>query len=185
MKLSTLDNNPIRDPVNGSKLKIYKERNKPVIEINMLGYASEGHWTISQSKEVEEDPVVKEPYQRDEEWAKPFVAMEERLVPKQVEGVADPSNHKHLTNVYFGEPAVWVQVSGNWKNRVPYESLREGYVAYDIDEKAEARRRAESTNKEKEPIDLEAKLDLEEYGATLGPCLKMVLKTEDLFIIAS
>lgn len=59
VKLSTLDNNPIRDPVNGSKLKVYKERNKLVIGINMLGYATKGNWTIGQSKEVDEDPVVK------------------------------------------------------------------------------------------------------------------------------
>lgn len=39
--------------------------------------------------------------------------------------------------------------------------------------------------KRRDHVDLEAELDLEEYGATLGPYLKMVLKTEDLFIIAS
>lgn len=139
MKLSTLDNNPIRDLVNGSKLKIYKERNKPVIGINMLGYATKGHWTIGQSKEVGEDPMVKaELYRRDEERAKPFAAMEERLVLKQVEGVVVPKNHKHLTNAYFGEPTVWVRVSGHWKKRAPYEGLQEGCVAYDIDEEAEA-----------------------------------------------
>lgn len=54
--------------MNGSKLKIYKEWNKPVIEINMLGYATRRHWTIGWSKEVEEDPVVKgEPYRRDDD----------------------------------------------------------------------------------------------------------------------
>lgn len=43
----------------------------------MLGYATKGHWTIDQSKEVEGDPVVKEEsYQRDDDWAKPFAAME-------------------------------------------------------------------------------------------------------------
>lgn len=36
-----------------------------------------------------------------------------------------------------------------------------------------------------EPRDLEDELNLEEYGATLEPCLKMILKTEDLFVIAS
>lgn len=112
MKLSTLDNNPVRDLVNGSKLKIYKEQSKPVIEINMLGYATKGHWTIGQNKEVEEDPVIKgEPFWRDEEWAKPFTAMEEWLVLKWVEGVAVLRIHKHLSNAYFGDPAVWVRVS--------------------------------------------------------------------------
>lgn len=185
VKLATLDNNPIRDPVNGSKLKIYRERNKPVIGINMLGYATKGHWTIGQSKEVKEDPVVKgEPYRRDDDWAKPLAAMEEQLVPKRVEGVAVPRIHKHLTNVYFGDTTVWVRVLGYWKKQAPYEGAREGYVAYDIDEEAEARRKDENIIKEVEPVDLEEEFNLEEYGATLGPCLKMVLKAEDLFVIA-
>lgn len=73
VKLVTLDNNPIRDLMNGSKLKIYRERNKPVIGINMLGYATRGHWTIGQDKEIQEDPVVQEePYRRDDDWAKPL-----------------------------------------------------------------------------------------------------------------
>lgn len=59
-------------------------------------------------------------------------------MPKRVEGVAVPGAHKHLTNVYFGDPAVWVRISGHWKKRAPYEGLREGYIAYDIDEEAEA-----------------------------------------------
>lgn len=129
--------------------------------------------------------VKAEPYERDEDWGKPLAAMEERLVPKRVEGVVVPRTHKHLTNAYFGDLAVWVWISGHWKKRAPYEGLREGYVAYDIDEEAEARRKAENANKEEELVDLEEELDLEEYGATLGPCLTMVLKTEDLFIIAS
>lgn len=58
-------------------------------------------------------------------------------------------------------------------------------MACDIDEEAEAQRRAESANKEEEPVDLEEELDFEVYGATLGPYLKMVLKTEDLLVIAS
>lgn len=152
----------------------------------MLGYTSKGNWTIGQSREVEEDPVVKaEPYRRDEDWAKPLQCMEERLVPKRVEGVVVRKIHKHLTNAYFGDLAVWVRISSHWKKRAPYEGLQEGYIAYDIDEEAEAKRKAENAKKEEEPIDLEKELDLEEYGATLGPCLKMVLKMEDLFIIAS
>lgn len=46
VKLFTLDDNPIRDPVNGLKLKVYRERNKPMIGVNMLGYATKGDWTI-------------------------------------------------------------------------------------------------------------------------------------------
>lgn len=110
--------------------------------------------------------------------------MEERLVLKRVEGVAVPRIHKHLTNAYFGDPAMWVRVSGHWRKRAPYEGPREGYVAYDIDEEAESRRRAENTNKEEELVDLEKELDLEVYGVTLCPCLKMVLKI-DLFVLAS
>lgn len=41
-KFSTLDDNPIRDLVNGSKLKLYRERDKLVLSINMLGYATKG-----------------------------------------------------------------------------------------------------------------------------------------------
>lgn len=55
---------------------------------------------------------------------------------------------------------------------------------YDIDKEAEAKRKAELTEKEEEPADLEEEVDLEEYNATLGPCLKMVLKDEDLFVMA-
>lgn len=154
--------------------------NKLSIQLSWCG------WYTKLCKEVDEDTVIQaEPYRRDEDWAKPLAAMEERLVPKRVEGVAVPRNHKHLTNAYFGYPAVWVRIPGHWKKRASYEGPREGYVAYNIDEEAEARKKAESANKEEEPEDLEAELDLEEYGATLGPCLKMVLKTEDLFIIAS
>lgn len=36
VKLSTMDDNPIRDLVNGSKLKLYRERDKPFLSINMM-----------------------------------------------------------------------------------------------------------------------------------------------------
>ncbi|XP_057841791.1 uncharacterized protein LOC131051343 [Cryptomeria japonica] len=42
VKLSTLDDNPIHNPVNGSKLKLYQERDKPFLSINMLGYTTKG-----------------------------------------------------------------------------------------------------------------------------------------------
>lgn len=126
--------------------------------------------------------VKAEPYRQDEGWAKPLTFMEERLVPKRVEGLVVPRIHKHLTNAYFKDPTVWVRIVGHWKKQDPYEGFQEGYVAYDIDEEAEAKRKVESINSEEEPGE---ELDLEEYEATLGPCLKIVLKTEDLFIIAT
>lgn len=185
VKLSTLDDNPIRDPVNGLKLKLYREQDKPVLSVNMLGYATRGDLAIGRSKKIEDDPVVAtEPYRHDEDWAKPLMSIEERLVPKQVEGIAVPRIHKHLTNAYFGDPTTWIRITGHWRKRAPYEGPWEGYIAYYIDEEAKAKRKAELAGKEEESVDLEEEVDLEEYGATLGPCLKMVLKVEDLFVIA-
>lgn len=77
-----------------------------------------------------------------------------------------------------------MRITGHWRKRAPYKGFCEGYIAYDIDEEAEAKRKAEFAEKEEELVDLE-EVDLEEYGATLGLCLKMVLKDEDLFVIAS
>lgn len=122
--------------------------------------------------------MVVEPYRPDEDWAKPITFIEERLVSKQVEGIAVPRIHKHLTNTYFGDLAMWIRLGGHWKKRTLYEGPHEGYIAYDIDEEAEAQR------KEDEQFDPEEEIDLEEYGATLGPCLKRVLKAEYYFVAA-
>lgn len=80
----------------------------------MLGYATKGDWTIGQSREIEEDLVVAtKPYRLDEDCAKPLTAIEERLVSKHVEGIVVPRVHKHLTNAYFGDPAVWIWLTGH------------------------------------------------------------------------
>lgn len=103
IKLATLDNNPIRDPVNGSKLKIYQERRGPTIGVNMLGYATQGDWTIEREEILEEDPVIKEQmYRPNEAWTDPITSPEERLVKKHMEGIVIPRIHKHLTNAYSG-----------------------------------------------------------------------------------
>lgn len=50
VKLSTLDHNPIRYLVNDSKLKLYRERDKPVGRHRYVGLCNKGgldHWTKS------------------------------------------------------------------------------------------------------------------------------------------
>lgn len=78
VKHSTLDDHRICDLVNGSKLKLYRECDKLVLSINMLGYATKGDWTIVRNKKVDKDLVVAvEPYKHYEDWAKPLTFMEE------------------------------------------------------------------------------------------------------------
>lgn len=94
--------------MNGSKLKFYRQRDKPLLSINMLDYDTKGDWTVGQSNEIEEDLVIViQPYRLDENWVDLLTFLEQRPVPKHVEGITVPRRHKNLTNAFFGTPSLW------------------------------------------------------------------------------
>lgn len=162
IKLENLDGSLILEAINGSKLKPYQERKeKNTIAINMLGYATKEDWSVQSEGPREQDWGLGGPgYVADNVWAESGRDQinEERLAEKWVEGIAVPWIHKHLTNAVFGTPALWRRMGGHWHYVAPYEGIKRGYIAKDLDAEAQA----EKENQAEEQDELQ-KDDEEEW----------------------
>lgn len=66
------------------------------------------------------------------------------------------------------------------ENESTKEGATKGFVAYDIDEEAKAKQ--EPLNEEKLNLEDIEEINLEEYDATIGPPLKMIIKPNVVFV---
>lgn len=96
--MENLDGTVLKDSINGSKLKTYKERREETIEINMLDWAANGNDAVFKEK-----PIIQEP-----------------------KGVAVLRVHPHLTNAFFSPPTKWIKLYEGGIYKHPIQEKEQG-----------------------------------------------------------